>query len=63
VKIATLHRSDFVQQNATNTKTNKEFMAQFNREKITIEDLIEDMTFAAIYQGISSEDPLMKKLI
>jgi len=40
----------------------KEFMAWFNREKITIEDLTEDMVFVAIYQGISPEEPPMKKL-
>jgi hypothetical protein len=31
-------------------------MAQFNREKITIEDPIEDMVFATLYQGISPEE-------
>jgi hypothetical protein len=41
----------------------KEFMAQFNREKVTVEDPTEDMVFAAIYQGISLEEPLMKKLV
>lgn len=41
----------------------KEFMARFNREKATVEDPIEDMIFAAIYQGISPEEPLMKKLV
>ncbi|XP_062149502.1 uncharacterized protein LOC133858081 [Alnus glutinosa] len=41
----------------------KEFMARFNREKATVEDPTEDMIFAAIYQGISPEEPLMKKLI
>jgi hypothetical protein len=38
-------------------------MARFNREKVTVEDLTEDMIFAAIYQGISPEEPLMKKLV
>jgi ubiquinone/menaquinone biosynthesis C-methylase UbiE len=37
-------------------------MARFNREKITVEDPIEYMAFATIYQGISLKDPLMKKL-
>jgi hypothetical protein len=37
-------------------------MAQFNREKVTVEDSTEDMVFAAIYQGISPDEPLMKKL-
>jgi hypothetical protein len=41
----------------------KEFMARFNREKVTVEDPTEDMIFAAIYQGISPEEPLMKKLV
>jgi len=40
----------------------KEFMAQFNREKITIKDSTEDVVFTAIYQGISPEESLMKKL-
>lgn len=37
-------------------------MVLFNGEKITVEDSIKDMVFAAIYQGISLKDPLMKKL-
>jgi hypothetical protein len=41
----------------------KEFMAWFNREKVTVEDPTEDMIFATIYQGISPEEPLMKKLV
>jgi len=40
----------------------KEFMAQFNREKIKIKDKTEDVVFTAIYQGISPEESLMKKL-
>jgi hypothetical protein len=40
----------------------KEFMAQFNREKIKIKDPTEDVVFTAIYQGISPEESLMKKL-
>jgi hypothetical protein len=36
-------------------------MAQFNREKITVEDSTEDMVFPAIYQGISPKELLMKK--
>jgi hypothetical protein len=39
-----------------------EFMTQFNRGKVTVKDSTEDMVFAAIYQGISPEEPLMKKL-
>jgi hypothetical protein len=41
----------------------KEFMAWFNQEKVTVEDLTEDMIFVAIYQGISPDEPLMKKLV
>jgi len=41
----------------------KEFMGRFNREKATVEDPTDDMIFAAIYQGISPEEPLMKKLV
>jgi hypothetical protein len=41
----------------------KEFMARFNQEKVTVEDSTEDMVFAAIYQGISPEELLMKKLV
>jgi len=37
-------------------------MARFNREKITIEDPTKDRVFAAIYQRISLEEALMKKL-
>jgi hypothetical protein len=43
-------------------ETFKEFMALFNREKMTVEDPTEDMVFAAIYQRISPKNPLMKKL-
>jgi len=45
-----------------NNETLKEFMARFNWGKITVKDPTEDMVFAAIYQGISPEEPLMKKL-
>jgi ubiquinone/menaquinone biosynthesis C-methylase UbiE len=38
-------------------------MARFNRDKVTVEDPTEDMIFAAIYQGISPKEPLMKKLV
>jgi hypothetical protein len=41
----------------------KVFMARFNREKVTVEDPTKDMIFAAIYQGISPDEPLMKKLV
>jgi ubiquinone/menaquinone biosynthesis C-methylase UbiE len=37
-------------------------MAQFNREKMEVEDPTKDMVFAALYQGISPNEPLMKKL-
>jgi hypothetical protein len=37
-------------------------MARFNRKKIAVEDLTEDMVFTALYQGISPEESLMKKL-
>jgi hypothetical protein len=45
-----------------NNETLKEFMARFNQEKIMVEDLTDDMVFAAIYHRISPEEPLMKKL-
>jgi hypothetical protein len=38
-------------------------MARFNQEKVTVEDPTDDITFAAIYQGISPDEPLMKKLV
>jgi hypothetical protein len=41
----------------------KEFMARFNREKVTVEDPTDDMIFVAIYQGISPNEPLKKKLV
>jgi len=41
----------------------KKFIARFNREKVTVEDPTEDMVFAAIYQGIPPDEPLMKKLV
>jgi len=41
----------------------KEFITGFNQEKVTVEDPTEDMVFAAIYQGISPYEPLMKKLV
>jgi len=37
-------------------------MAQFNREKMTVEDPTKNMVFAALYWGISPKEPLMKKL-
>jgi len=40
----------------------KEFMARFNQEKMAVEDPTKDMVFAALYQGISPEELLMKKL-
>jgi hypothetical protein len=43
-------------------ETLKDFMAHFNLEKKTVEDLTDDMVFAALYQGLSPKRPLMKKL-
>jgi len=43
-------------------ETLKEFVTRFYREKITIENSTEDMVYAALYQGISPEEPLMRKL-
>jgi hypothetical protein len=43
-------------------KSIKEFMAPFNLEKMAMEDPTDDMVFAALYQGLSLEGPLMKKL-
>jgi hypothetical protein len=43
-------------------ETFKEFVTRFYREKITIENPIEDMVYATLYQGISPEEPLMRKL-
>jgi hypothetical protein len=40
----------------------KEFVARFNREKMEVEDPAKDMAYAALYQGISSEKPLTRKL-
>jgi hypothetical protein len=37
-------------------------VAQFNREKMVVEDPTKDMVYAALYQGISPEEPLMRKL-
>lgn len=37
-------------------------MARFNSEKMTEEDPTDDMIFAALYQGLSPEGPLMRKL-
>jgi hypothetical protein len=34
----------------------------FNLEKLAVEDSTEDMVYAALYQGISPEKPLMKNL-
>jgi hypothetical protein len=38
-------------------------MARFNREKVAVKNPTEDMIFAAIYQGISPDELLMKKLV
>jgi len=43
-------------------ETLKEFMAWFNLEKIAVEDPTNYMIFVALYQGISLEGALMKKL-
>ncbi len=37
-------------------------MAYFNAEKMTVEDPTDDMVYAALYQGLSSEGLFMKKL-
>lgn len=37
-------------------------MAQFNLKKLAVEEPTNDLVFATIYQGISVEEPLMKKL-
>jgi hypothetical protein len=37
-------------------------VARFNQEKMAVEDPTEDMVYAALYQGISHVEPLMKKL-
>jgi hypothetical protein len=37
-------------------------MAQFNQEKMAVEDPTKDMVFAAHYQGITPKERLMKKL-
>jgi hypothetical protein len=34
----------------------------FNREKMAVEEPTEDMVYATLYEGISSEEPLTKKL-
>jgi len=43
-------------------ETLKDFMARFNSEKMTVEDPMNNMIFAALYQGLSPERPLMRKL-
>ena len=37
-------------------------MIQFNLEKLKVEDLTDGVKFFAIYQGISPEEPIMRKL-
>lgn len=37
-------------------------MARFNSEKMTMEDPIDDMVYATLYQVLSPAEPLMKKL-
>jgi hypothetical protein len=44
------------------SETLQYFMARFNSERMTVEDLTDDMVFSALYQGLSSEELLMKKL-
>lgn len=43
-------------------ETLKDFVARFNTEKMIVEDPIDDMVYAALYQGLSLEEPLRKKL-
>jgi hypothetical protein len=45
-----------------NNETLKEFRARYNREKMGVKDPTEDMVFVALYQIISPNEPLMKKL-
>jgi predicted GIY-YIG superfamily endonuclease len=45
-----------------NNQTLNKFVARFNREKMVVDDPTEDMVYAALYQGISPEEPLMRKL-
>jgi hypothetical protein len=42
--------------------TLKDFMARFKSEKMAVEDPTDDMFFAALYQGLSHEGPIMKRL-
>jgi hypothetical protein len=37
-------------------------VARFNLEKMAVENPTEDMVYVALYQGISLEEPLMRKL-
>jgi hypothetical protein len=37
-------------------------VTSFNREKMVVEEPTEDMVYAALYQDILPEEPLMKKL-
>jgi hypothetical protein len=39
-----------------------EFMARFNLEKMAVEDATDNMIFATLYQGLSPEVSLKKKL-
>jgi hypothetical protein len=43
-------------------ETLKDFVARFNAEQMTVEDSTNDMVYATLYQGLSPEVPLMKKL-
>jgi len=43
-------------------ETFKDFVARFNSKRMTIEDPADDMVYATRYQGLSPEEPLMKKL-
>jgi hypothetical protein len=43
-------------------ETLMDFMARFNFEKMTVEDPTNDIIFVALYQGLSSEGPLMRTL-
>jgi hypothetical protein len=44
------------------SETLKDFMACFNSKKMTVEDPTDDMIFAPLYQGLSQEGLLMRKL-
>ena len=40
----------------------KEFMIRFNVEKLKVEDFIDGVIFFAVYNGISPDEPVMRKI-